>query len=98
MNMINITTAGDNVVVAGISGQVITVYSLFFQCGAATTITFKSGSTSLTGPMAFIAGGGFNLFFGDSIYIFTCGVGQSFIINTSGLLPQVGGALLYTQG
>lgn len=95
---IDISSSGSNTVVAGIPGEVITIYGMFFQCGASTTITFYDGSTALTGPMAFTAGGGLNVFFGDSTPIFTLGEGDSFIIDVTGLLPQVGGFIYYTQG
>ncbi len=97
-SVINITSSGDNTVIAGVAGQVITVYGMFFQCGAATTITFKNGTTDLTGPMAFVSGGGLNVFFGDSTPIFTLSAGNSLIISVTGLLPQVGGFIYYTQG
>lgn len=97
--VINISSDGNNTVVAGISGQTITVFAIFFQCGASTTLTFKSGSsTNLTGPMAFTAGGGMNIFFGDSTPIFTLNEGDALVINVSGLLPQVGGSVFYSQG
>src|SRR5579863_7579437 len=97
-SIIDITSSGNNTVISGIAGQVITVYGMFFQCGAATTITFYNGSTALTGPMAFTAGGGLNVFFGDSTPIFTLTAGSALVINVSGLLPQVGGFIYYTQG
>lgn len=96
--IINISTSGNNTVVAGVAGETITVYGMFFQCGAATTVTFYNGTTAITGPMAFTSGGGLNVFFGDSTPIFTLSPGNSFIINVSGLLPQVGGFMYYTQG
>lgn len=96
--IINISSSGDNTVIAGVAGEIITVYGMFFQCGAATTITFKNGTSALSGPMSFVSGGGLNVFFGDSTPIFTLSSGSSFIVNASGLFPQVGGFIYYTQG
>ena len=98
MAIIDVTSAGDTVLLAGIPGQQILIYSMFFQCSVTSTITFKSDTTLLSGPMAFVAGGGANMFFDVNIPIFSCGIGESFIMNVSGLLPAVGGGFYYSQG
>ena len=92
---INITSAGTHTVIANSPGNIITVFGMFFQCSVSSTITVKSDINALTGSMSFPAGGGFNLFWGDSNSIFQTGVGEDFIFTVTGLLPTIGGQILY---
>jgi len=48
---INITTSGDNVLVPGISSRMLRVLSYVITSDTAMTITWKSGSTPLSGAM-----------------------------------------------
>jgi hypothetical protein len=50
--------SGDNAQVTGISGSKIRVIGYTYICTAANTITWKSGSTALTGAMAYTTFGG----------------------------------------
>jgi hypothetical protein len=47
--VINFNSAGDNTVIAAPANGPINVYSLFFTVTTATNITFKAGSTALSG-------------------------------------------------
>lgn len=87
---------GNKIVVAGVSGEIIQVVSLYFQCNIATTITIKSGTTAKTGPMNFLASGGLYLPFGGASY-FDCADGEDFIFSFSGLTGQLGGQMFYYQ-
>lgn len=92
---INTTTTGDNTIVAGISSQTVRVFRMFFVVSAATTITFKDGSTGMTGAMTFNAGGAFILDFqGDPWFVTTASNG--FVINQSGT-AQISGRVYWTQ-
>lgn len=53
-----VSGAGTTEVVAARSGARIRVYRLTLVCATAQTVTWKSGSTALTGDMAFGANGG----------------------------------------
>src|SRR5262252_4472652 len=49
--IINFTATGDNIIVPAAAGQVIRVYRYFLVVGSATNLTFKDGTTVLTGPI-----------------------------------------------
>lgn len=93
---INFSNTGDNTVVAGVSGQTIRVWRLFFVVSAATNITIKDGSsTSLTGAMNMLANGSaFWDLQGDPWFVTASGNG--FVINQSGT-AQVSGTCYFSQ-
>jgi hypothetical protein len=93
---INSAAGGANVLVAGVAGQKVYVFRLFFVAGAATTIILADTvPTILTGPMQFEAGG--SLLFGEeSDPWFTTTTGAGFIYNTSNAV-QVSGRIYYIQ-
>ena len=75
----------------------IEIYAMFFQCGAATTCTLRSGTTSqgdLTGPMSFLSSGGFTLAW-TGIPLFTLNENEALTAFLTGLTPNLGGAVLY---
>lgn len=91
-------TLGDNVVIAGSpTATTIQVVAIFFQCGTATTIIARAGSTALTGTMTFSTGGGFQLPNNGQVPYFTCSNGDDFIIHLSGLTGTCGGFVMYYQ-
>lgn len=92
---INITSSGTHTVVANSSGNIITVFGMFFQCSVSSTVVVKSGSTALTGIMSFTSGGGMNVFWGENASIFQTNEGEDLIFTVTGLLPTVGGQILY---
>ena len=79
---INISGAGDNIVIAGTPGRLIKVLQFFFVVSAATIITYKSSGIALSGPMSFTAN---MAHVQDFIQLpLTCvNPGDSFIINLS---------------
>lgn len=92
---IDFSSTGDNTVIAGISGQTIRVWRIFFVLSAATNLTFKNGSISLTGAMSMAANGSFLLDLqGDPWFVTSSG--NNFIINQSGT-AQVSGTIFYSQ-
>lgn len=93
---ITFSNTGDNTVIAGVSGQTIRVWRLFFVVNAATNVTIKDGaSTSLTGAMAMAANGGFTLDLqGDPWFVTSSG--NNFVVNQSGT-AQISGTIYYTQ-
>jgi hypothetical protein len=54
---INFTGSGDQVLVSGTAGSRIAVLQFFFIVSASVTLTYKSGATALSGPLAFLANG-----------------------------------------
>ena len=78
---INFTGSGDQVLVAGTVGSRIAVLQFFFIVSASVTLTYKSGATALSGPLAFLANGAQVQDFIQLPLI--CGDGDDFIVNAS---------------
>lgn len=91
---INYSTSGDKTVIAAVTGQRIVVTGALVVCGVAVTLTFKSGSTAVTGPMAFAAGGGFGRDARPDGYLFRTDPGEALVLNLSAD-ASVGGCLTY---
>jgi len=90
---ISFSGVGDNTVVSGLQGQIVKVLQLFLVCGSTTNLTFKSGSTALSGALAMLANGSMVL---DYIQLpLQCLTGDSFIINSSA--GSVGGTIWFIQ-
>ena len=92
--VINYSTSGDKTVIAAVAGKRIVVTGALVVCGAAVTLVFKSGSTAITGPMAFAAGGGFGRDARPDGYLFRTDAGQALVLNLSAD-AAVGGCLTY---
>jgi hypothetical protein len=94
---INVSGTGAKTVIAGISGQIILVTGLYFQCNIATALTIKTGATAQTGVMNFLSSGGLNLPNTGSIVYFQCDAGDDFVFHFGGLTGQAGGQIFYYQ-
>lgn len=92
---IDFAGTGDNTVVPGVAGASVRVYHLFLVVAAATSLTFKRGTTALTGPMAMTANGSVVLDFVTQPWMATED-GEAFVIHQTGT-AQVSGQLGYTQ-
>ena len=93
--VINSTTSGNHTIISAVAGKIISVYSLFLSAGSSVDITFFDNTTSLTGPMPFVASQ--YIFLDDRQPAwFTLAVNSPFIINTSGA-AQISGRCYYTQ-
>ncbi len=91
---INFSASGDNTIVSGILGKRIKVLQFFFVLAGATNLTYKSGSTILSGPLDFPTAGSEVQ---DFIQLpLTCNPDDSFVINSSAAV-QVGGIIWYIQ-
>ncbi len=89
---------GPNVIISGDTNKpTIEITELVFQCGTATTIQMKSGSTPLTGPMPFTSGGNLNLANNGQGPHLMCTNGDDFVFVLSGLTWTCGGFVLYNQ-
>jgi hypothetical protein len=91
---LNFTGSGDQVVVTGQVGTRIAVIQFFFIVSAATVLTFKSGSTALTGPLSFLANGAQVQ---DFIQLpILCNDGDNFVINAANPVT-LGGILWFAR-
>jgi len=87
--------AGDSTVVAGVTGQKIRVNGYVVQAGGNTNVTFKSGSNLLSGPLS-ASGSSSGVASGSNPDgWFDCGLGESFIVNSSAAV-QLSGHLDYS--
>ena len=94
------TASGDNTIIAGVSGQIIRVYRMFFTASATVTIQFWDGpsatGTALTGPMSIAPSENFNFHFASMPW-FTLTAGNGLVLNVSSA-ATIGGCIEYTQG
>ena len=91
---INFAGAGDNIIIAGVFGQIIRVAQFLFVIADATNLIFKSGTTVLSGSMNFGSNAAIDQ---DFIQLpLHCNSGDSFIINSSNAV-QIGGIIWYAQ-
>src|SRR6266704_1455429 len=89
---INFAASGDNTVIAAVTGAPITVFGFFFTVAGATNITFKDGSTALSGAVVFTGNGSaMTLQINDEPY-FYCAPGDAFVMNNSNAV-QVSGTV-----
>ncbi len=92
--VINFSGSGDNTIVTGLLGKVIRVLQFFLVLGAASNLTYKSGTTAISGPLDFTSAGAQVQ---DFIQLpLTCNPGDSFVINSSNAV-QVGGTIWFIQ-
>jgi hypothetical protein len=93
---INFSASGDNTVVAGAAGLGIYVFKYFLVVGAATNLTFKDGTTALTGAIPLVANMSMVFDF-DTRPWYSTASGNALIINSS-VAVQVSGRVYYLQG
>lgn len=78
--------------VTGVLGQRIKVLQFFLVIAAGTNLTYKSGTTALTGGMDYSANAAHVQ---DFIQLpLTCNPGDSFIVNSTNAV-QIGGTIWY---
>jgi len=92
---INCASSGDNILITGVNDKQTLNFRIFFTVAGATIITFKDGSTNLTGAMTFTAGGAMALDISGMPW-FQMTRGNSFILNSSNPV-QISGAVYYQQ-
>lgn len=97
---INASSSGDNTIVSGVTGKKIRVLNYLVMCGNDVTVTFKSGSNSISGPLALAANGGVMAAAGTESGAGQVGLiqstnqGEALILNLSAAFA-VGGHLVY---
>lgn len=86
--------AGDQIIVPGTTGFKVAVLQFFFVVSADVTLTYRSGTTDLTGAMPFLANGAQVQ---DFIQLpLTCADGDPFIINVDAAVI-LGGTIWYAK-
>ena len=91
---LNVSSSGNNTVVAAVAGKQIVLLAGDLVCAGAVTITWESGGGSiLDGPKAFAANGG-QLYPFDENGHFASVSGESLLLNLNGAV-QVGGRVKY---
>ena len=92
---IDVASAGDNTIVAAVTGKKIRVLQYALVVAAETTVIWKSGTTAITGDMTFAANGGISTPF-SPIGLFETAAGEALVLNLSASNP-VSGHLVYTE-
>jgi len=92
---INVNSSGDNTVVAASTTGTLNVYAIIFTVNGATNITFKSGSTALSGPIVFTGNGSSMALQQSENPWFSCLAGNDFVINSSNAVT-IAGMVYYT--
>ena len=91
---VSFSSAGDNIVIAGVAGKRIKVLQYFWVISAVANLIFKSGTTALSGTLEFPSAGSDVQ---DFIQLpINCNIGDAFIINLSTTVT-VGGIIWYIQ-
>lgn len=90
---VNFNSSGDNTVIPGVMGQTVRVLQFFLAIADVTNITYKSGSSALSGPLTFTSAGAHVLDYGQ-LPLNCLNAGDSFVINSSNAV-QVSGTIWY---
>lgn len=90
---ISFSGSGDNEIVAAVVAKRILIHRLFIVCASATDITFKRGSTSLSGAIPMAANGGITFDITGEPW-FTTDIAEAFNIASSNAV-QVSGTVYY---
>lgn len=93
---ISASSSGDNTIVAAVSGRRIYVHNYLLIATADVIVTWKSGATSISGPMSIAAQGGVSADgVGPSNTWLRTAAGEALILSLSGAF-QVSGHIQYT--
>lgn len=91
------TGTGDNTIIAAVTGRSIYVWKIFFTCAGAVNVTFKDGTTALSGAIILTANGSSMSLSYDGAPWFSTTNGNAFVINSSGAVA-LSGIVHYTEG
>lgn len=94
--VINFSGSGDNDLVSAVANQTVRCFRLFIVVGGITNLTFKNGTTALTGPLPMAANGGITLDLISPEPWFTASAGNALKLNSSNAV-QVSGELWFQQ-
>src|SRR5579864_982905 len=93
---INCSASGDNVVISPEPANGFKIWKLWLVAASAVTVTYKSGSNTLSGPVGLVSGGSQTMPY-DGIANLSIQINSAFIINLSAPV-QVSGMVYYTRG
>lgn len=98
---IDLTTAGDQTIVAGIPGKKIRVLAYIVNISNNSYIQWKSGSTAISGQMHMTGGSSIAIHLGDQwpaggLPVLLTEPGESLILNVGGAVT-VGGHITYVE-
>lgn len=91
------STAADNEIVAAVAGKKIIVTSYVLVAGAAVAVTWKSGTTALSGAMSLAANGGISVDSGHAEGVLKTATGEALNLALAGAVA-VAGHLTYYLG
>jgi hypothetical protein len=92
--LVNTAAGGDIPIVAAVAGKVVRVYRVLIIPTAAATLTWKDGTTVVSGPLAVAINGIYNLeFTGEPWYFSSVGA----TINLNSTAVQISGNVWFTQ-
>lgn len=95
---VNISNAGDSIVVPAVSGKLTSVVRIFLVIGGVTSLTFKDGQNPQSGPLPLVANATFVLDMAkDRPWFQTTNVLNDLILNSSAAV-QISGVIYYTRG
>ncbi|GAA6622909.1 hypothetical protein [Scytonema sp. NUACC26] len=83
-SLINISTAGDNIIITPAAGKSINISGLYFTCASSVAIVLKDGSTAFTGVMPLTDHAN------DYSYPLILNTGNSFVINLASAVSVQG--------
>jgi glutamate 5-kinase len=94
--VVNESASGDRTIVAAVTGKKIVVVAYSLVVAGALTLTWKSGSTALTGPQAMAANGVSNMVSDVGTHLFETASAEALVLNLGGAV-QVGGFVTYYE-
>lgn len=92
---LSFSAPGTSVIVTGVASTIISVYRMVLANSTAGTLTFRNGTTPLTGDMSLAANGQLNLPLDGEPY-FVCSTGANLGMSLS-TTSQIAGRLYYLQ-
>ena len=93
--VINLDSAGTFTLEAAVASKRLVVYHVTVISDAAISVTFKSDTTAITGPIPVGANGGFSDGHGEGL--FETAAGEKLDATLTGTCPAVGGFYSYRE-
>ena len=88
---LSFSSSGNNTAIAAATGQVISVYKIWFTVAGAVNVTFQDGaSTALSGAVVLTANGSSFFAYYDGSPHWTTSPGNAFVMNLSGAVAVTG--------
>src|SRR5579864_191448 len=88
--VLNFNSSGDNTVIAAVAGAPINVYCIVYTVSGATNITFKDGTTALSGSYILTGNGSSQTMPMSDEPWFQIQPGDAFVMNSSNAVAVAG--------